>query len=83
MFAVLTVVYYCYFVYAAKANTCAPVTVITLSYIGVLALKTFIFTAWPFALMAGYDPAWRSKDAGNVFLATYIAANVLWYHRTH
>ena len=82
MFTVLTVVYYGYFVYAAKMNTCAPVVVITLSYISVHTLKIFLFTGWPFALMAGYDPLWRNKDAGNIFLVAYIAANVLWYHRT-
>jgi hypothetical protein len=82
LFAMLSVIYYCYFVQGAKANACPPDAELTLSEIGLSALKLFLFTGWPFALLAACDPAWRSKDAGNVFLAAYITTNVFWYHKT-
>ena len=83
MFVVLTVIYYCYFVRDAKANSCPVDETITLSQLGLLTLKFLAFTGWPFALMAVCDAEWRSKDAGNVFLAAYLFTNVLWYHKTH
>jgi hypothetical protein len=83
MFTVLTVIYYCYFVHDAKANACPADETITLSQLGILTLKFIALAGWPFALMAALDAGWRSKDAGNVFLAAYLATNVLWYHKTH
>lgn len=84
MFVALTVIYYCYYLRDWKQNTCRPeTTVVTIPELGVLMLKFLAFTAWPFALMAGFDSTWRSKDAGNVFLAAYVAGNVWFYHRTH
>lgn len=81
LFALLTAIYYCYFVRGATANACNPVTVITLPQLGVLMLKFFVFTGWPFAVLAFFDSTWRSKDAGNVFLASYVTTNILWYYR--
>jgi hypothetical protein len=81
MFTVLTVIYYCYFVRDAKANTCPDIE-ITLTQLGVLMLKFLVFSGWPFAVMAAYDSGWRSKDAGNVFLVSYIVTSILWYHKT-
>jgi len=82
LFAVLTAIYYCYFVRGAAANACSPDTEITLTQLGVLMLKFFVFTGWPFAILAFFDSTWRSKDAGNVFLASYVTTNVLWYFKT-
>lgn len=80
MFGVLTVIYYCYFVAGTK-NSC-PVVVITLPQLGVLFLKFLLFSGWPFAAMAFFDPTWRSRDAGNVFVASYVTVNVIWYYKT-
>jgi len=82
MFTGLTVLYYFYFVYDAKTTGGATTTIITLPLIASFTLKTFAFTAWPFALLAALDPDWRNQDAANVLLAAYITANVIWYHRT-
>jgi hypothetical protein len=82
MFAVMTAVYYWYFVRGAKADACNPVVEITSSTIAGTTLGIFIFASWPFALMAAFDRNWRSRDAGNVFLAAYLATNLLWYHNT-
>ena len=65
-----------------KQAACTPVRIITPYTLFVIYLNCFLYTAWPFAIVAGFDGAWRSKDAGNVFLAGYIAANVLWYRHT-
>jgi len=56
--------------------------VIYFSDLPLIFLKYFLYTAWPFVIVAVLDPTWRSKDAGNVFLAAYIAANVVWYRHT-
>lgn len=82
LFAVLTSIYYCYFVRGASANACPADTVITPPQLGVLMLKFFVFTGWPFAVLAFFDSTWRSRDAGNVFLASYITTNALWYFKT-
>jgi hypothetical protein len=66
----------------ASANACSADTEITLSQLGVMMLKFFVFTGWPFAVLAFFDSTWRSKDAGNVFLASYITTNVFWYFKT-
>jgi hypothetical protein len=47
-----------------------------------LIVVEFGWGVWPFALVAAFDPAWRSQDAGNVFLAAYLGANVVWFHHT-
>lgn len=80
MIALLTVIYYCYYVRDAKA--CEPDLELTFSLMGMLMLKFLVFTGWPFALMAFFDSSWRSKDAGNVFLVSYIITDVIWYHKT-
>jgi hypothetical protein len=82
LFVVLTAIYYCYFVRGASANACGTDTEITLTQLGVLMLKFFVFTGWPFAVLAFFDSTWRSRDAGNVFLASYITTNVFWYFKT-
>lgn len=82
MFAVLTVIYYCYFVRDAGANAVSPVMEIEPGQLIPLMLKFLVFTSWPFTLMAFFDCSWRSKDAGNVFLLSWLATNVLWYHQT-
>jgi hypothetical protein len=82
MFVVLGVVYYCYLIHGWKQNASNPDQIITLSDVPGILLKYFVVTAWPFALVAGLDPTWRSKDAGNVLLAAYVAAYVFWYHQT-
>jgi hypothetical protein len=82
LFALLTAIYYCYFVRGATVNACSADTEITLSQLGLLMLKFLVFTGWPFTVLAFFDPTWRSKDAGNVFLASYVTTNVLWYYKT-
>jgi len=56
--------------------------VIPLSELLRIFLKYFLFTAWPFVLLALCDATWTSKDAGNVFIAAYLGANVVWFHHT-
>ena len=82
MFALLTVIYYCYFVRDARINAVSPIMEVTSGLAIVLMLKFFLFTGWPFLFMSFFDATWRSKDAGNVFLLSWIATNVLWYHQT-
>lgn len=82
MLALLTVIYYCYFVRDAKANASSPVMVIAPGQLIPLMLKFLIFTSWPFTLMAFFDSTWRSKDAANVFLLSWTATTLLWYHKT-
>jgi hypothetical protein len=81
LFVVLTAIYYCYFVRDAATNAGSADAEMTLSQAGALMLKFFVFTGWPFALLAFSDSTWRGKDAGNVFLASYIATNALWYFK--
>jgi hypothetical protein len=82
MFALLTVIYYCYFVRDAKANAISPVMEMTYSELIVIMVQFLVLTSWPFTLMSFFDSTWRSKDAGNVFLFSWIATNLLWYHQT-
>ena len=82
MFAVLTATYYCYFVRDAGPNASSPIMEDTTGERIQVMLKFFLFTGWPFLFMSFYDSTWRSKDAGNMFLLSWIATNVLWYHKT-
>src|SRR5215469_16993465 len=82
MFAVLTVIYYCYFVRDAKVNASSPIIEIAPGQIIPLMVRFLVLTGWPFTLMAFFDSTWRSKDAGNVFLYAWLATNLLWYYKT-
>jgi hypothetical protein len=82
MFVVLTVVYYCYFVRHATVNASSPVIEIEPGQLIPLMVRFLVLTSWPFTLMAFFDPTWRSKDTGNVFLYAWLATNLLWYHKT-
>jgi hypothetical protein len=82
LFAVLTAIYYWSFVRGVTTNVGSTDAEITLSQAGVLMLKFFVFTGWPFAVLAFFDSTWRGRDAGNAFLASYIATNALWYFKT-
>src|SRR3977135_1575931 len=82
LFVVLGIIYYCDLTRARNSSLRDPDQVIYFSDLPLIFLKYFLYTAWPFALVAAFDATWRSKDAGNVFLAAYIAANVVWYKHT-
>jgi len=82
MFVVLGTIYYYDLNRGYQQGAATPDRVITFSELPLIFLKYFLYTAWPFAIVAALDPTWRSKDAGNVFLAAYIAANVVWFHHT-
>lgn len=83
LFVVLGTIYYCDLTRGYKEGTCSTEDrVIYFFDLPLIFLKHFLYTAWPFALMAFFDRTWRSQDAGNVFLAAYIGANVVWYHHT-
>ena len=82
LFVVLGTMYYCDLTRARNNSLRDPDQVIYFSQLPLIFLKYFLYTAWPFGLVAAFDATWRSKDAGNVFLAAYIAANVVWYHHT-
>lgn len=81
-FLMLTAIYYFYFVRDARENVCPPDETITFAQLGVLMLKFFICTSWPFVLVAFLDSEWSGKDAGNLFLAAYLFTNFLWYLKT-
>jgi len=83
LIVVLGTIYYCDLTrgYVQSNHNTTP-QIIELTDLPLIFLKYFLYTAWPFALVAAYDPAWRSKDAGNAFLAAYIVANIVWFHRT-
>jgi len=83
MILVLGVIYYCDLTRGRQQAACSTTEqVIYLSDLALIFLKYFLYTAWPFALVAAYDSTWTTKDAGNVFLASYVAANVVWLHHT-
>src|SRR5882672_5502681 len=81
LFVVLGTIYYCDLTRGYQQGTCSTTErVINFSDLPLIFLKHFIYTAWPFGLVAFFDPTWRTKDAGNAFLAAYIGANVVWFH---
>jgi hypothetical protein len=80
MFLGLSAIYYFYFLHERNQNLCTPDNPIKLTLM--VVLKFLAITAWPFTIMAAYDRTWRSKDAGNVFLAAYLAANALFFQKT-
>ena len=82
LFVVLGVIYYCDFTREDHQAACSTEKDIYVADLPLIFLKYFLHTAWPFAIVAALDPAWRSQDAGNVFLAAYVAANVVWFHHT-
>ncbi|MFO1487695.1 MAG: hypothetical protein U1F65_04380 [Verrucomicrobiota bacterium] len=82
LLALLTGIYYCYFVRDAKLAMCPPDETISFGELGGLMLKFFLLTSWPFAVVACCDAEWDAKDAGNIFLAAYLLTNVLWYFKT-
>jgi len=82
LFVVLGGLYYLDLLRDYKEAACTPVRTVTPYTLFMIYLECFLCTAWPFAIVAGFDGTWRSKDAGNVFLAGYVAANVLWYRHT-
>ena len=83
MFVVLGTIYYCDLMRGYQQSACNTTErVVYFSDLPLIFLKYFLYTAWPFAIVAALDPTWRSKDAGNVFLAAYIGANVVWFHHT-
>jgi hypothetical protein len=82
LFVVLGTIYYYDLNRGYQPGACAPERDIYFSDLPLIFLKYFLYTAWPFAIVAAFDPTWRSKDAGNVFLAAYVGANVVWFHHT-
>jgi hypothetical protein len=82
LFTLLTAIYYGCFVSAANADVSTLGAQVTFLHISAITLKAFLFTSWPFMLLAFFDPAWRSKDAGIVLLAAYIVTNALLYFKT-
>lgn len=82
LFVALGTIYYCDLNRGYQQAACAPERDIYFSDLPLIFLKYFLCTAWPFALVAAFDPTWRSQDAGNVFLAAYIGANVVWFQHT-
>ena len=62
MFALLTAIYYCYFVRDAKLNDSSPVMAVTYSQLAVIMARFLIATSWPFTFMAFFDSTWRSRD---------------------
>lgn len=82
MFLVLGTIYYHDLNRGYQQGICNPERDIYVSDLPLIFLKYFLYTAWPFAIAAAFDPTWRSQDAGNVFLAAYIGANAVWFHHT-
>lgn len=83
LFVVLGIIYYCELTRGRQQAACSTTEqVIYFSDLPLIFLKYFLCTAWPFAIVAAYDSKWTPKDAGNVFLAGYVAANWVWFHHT-
>ncbi len=82
VFSVLTLIYFCYFVWDARANACPPEDSISVAQLGWRMLRFFLLTSWPFAFAAAMNPDWSSRDAGNVFLGAFFVTNLLWYFKT-
>jgi hypothetical protein len=82
MFMVLGITVYLDLERGYRENKCPMNRSINIPEIPLIFLKYFIFTSWPFGLMAACDSTWKEKDAGNVFIAAYIAATVVWFHHT-
>jgi hypothetical protein len=82
LFTLLTAIYYCSFGSVAKTDISSLGAQMTFFQVSSMTLKAFLFTGWPFVLLAYFDRAWRSRDAGTVLVASYIATNILLYHKT-
>lgn len=82
VFGILTTIYFCYFVWDARANACPPDDSITVTQLGWRMLRFFLLTSWPFAVIAAMNPDWSSRDAGNVFLGAIVMTNLLLYFKT-
>ena len=48
-----------------------------------MLLQFLVLTGWTCALLAFLDDTWRSKDAGGIFLAAFLATNAYWMHKYH
>jgi hypothetical protein len=79
LFIALWLIYSIYLKSSLQNTACAVINV-NLALLPVM-LKFLFFTGWPFALLAGLDRTWNSKNAGHVFLAAYISTNIFWIHR--
>jgi hypothetical protein len=83
MILVLGVIYYCDLTRGRAQAACNTTEqVISFSDLLLIFVKYFLYTAWPFALVACFDATWTSQDAGHVFVAAYIGANAVWFHHT-
>ena len=83
LFVGLGTLYYWDLTRGYQQGTCSTTErVIYVSDLPLIFLRYFLYTAWPFAIVAACDSTWTAKDAGNVFLAAYVAANVVWYRHT-
>jgi hypothetical protein len=81
LFLVLATIYSFYLKELWSVPTCQE---ITFDFGYLLRIVKFLFlTGWPFALLALLDDTWSSKDAGRVFLASFIATNAFWMHHYH
>jgi hypothetical protein len=78
LFIVLWFIYYRYFKPLTERTDC-PVIEINLSLL-LPILKFVLCAGWPFALIAGIDPDWRSKDAARVAVASYASYCVFVLH---
>ena len=82
MFVVLGAFIYFDLARGYRANNSGMDRIIMFSDLPMIFLQYFLLTSWPFGLVAAYDSTWTTKDAGNVFLAAYIAGNAVWFLHT-
>ena len=82
MFVVLGAFIYFDLARGYRANNSGMDRIIMFSDLPMILLQYFLLTSWPFELVAAYDSTWTTKDAGNVFLAAYIAGNAVWFLHT-
>src|SRR5271167_1519365 len=66
MFAMLGSIVYLDLNRGYQENKCSTARFFSITEIPLIFLKYFIFTSWPFGLVAAYDSTWTEKDAGNV-----------------
>lgn len=83
LFLALFIVYSLYLKVSLDRTSCPAGPQVTQIDFALLlaALKFFLITGWPCAVLSSLDPTWRGKDSAHVSLLTYAAANVFWIHK--
>ena len=83
LFVALAIVYSLYLKSSLDRNSCPTGTDVVSIDLALLlpALKFFLITGGPCALLASLDRTWRGQDSAYASLAAYAVMNVFWIHK--